>query len=439
MAVDGFAGNSIDAADVARPGKGSALECCPSLPVLDEFAVSLVDVTIADEPASAPPPPPPPLCAATPPPCVTGPKLSSTRVAELALLGACFLWGASFISCKAGLNDASPMVFTTLRFTLGSAILVPLYWKDLSRAHAKGAAVVGFLLWLGFALQTAGLYRTTAARNAFLTALCIPLTPLCECVLFWRRPRGSELASAAAALLGTFLLTRAPAGANPADADAAPGEPPAEAGSSFNAGDWLSLGCALVFALHVIALNKYSNNGEAAFKSIAVGQVAVTALLSALLCGVLEPPSLRVTPSLLFAVFFTGTLATALSMTIFTWAQKRLSASRSTIICATESLFAAVFSFLVFGERLGGVALVGASIIILSIVLGEVRLPPLPPPSWLPAGAHATWVRVFAQMPPQAAPDGHAKGAADEEEAEMPEINTKEGERVGLLSAGATD
>ena len=73
-------------------------------------------------------------------------------------------------------------------------------------------------------------------------------------------------------------------------------------------------------------------------------------------------------------------------------------------------MFAAFFSYLVNGEVLGGVGCVGAVLIILSVVVGETKLPPAP--AWLPEPARALWERAR-----QAQLDGAAEHAAAEPQA----------------------
>jgi drug/metabolite transporter (DMT)-like permease len=270
--------------------------------------------------AEQPAPAPAAAAAAAAPPR----KLSQQRVAEASIAGVCVLWGGSFVVVKRAFDDASPMVFTALRFFLALAALLCLYGRRMRRERFAGAAVVGVLLFVGFSFQAAGLARTTPSRSAFLTAICIPMTPLFQAALLRRAPRAMELLGAALALVGTFMLTGGRSGG--ADADA-------PHGAAFNTGDVLSLACAVVFAFHMIAINHWGA-GEG-FATVAVGQVAVTAVLSALLCPLFETPALRLTPAVALAIAATGLLATALAFTVLVWAQTHTSATRAAIICAT--------------------------------------------------------------------------------------------------------
>ena len=101
-------------------------------------------------------------------------------------------------------------------------------------------------------------------------------------------------------------------------------------------------------------------------------------------------------------------------------------------------MFAAFFSYVFNGEVLSGVGCVGAVLIVLSIVVGETKLPPAP--EWLPPRARALWDRARqAQLegaePHAAAPPAdEAHGEATAAVPAKPE-DIELSERVSLLSS----
>ena len=88
--------------------------------------------------------------------------MSMARKAELALLGVCIIWGASFTVCKDGMRFASPQVFTALRMLVATAALLATYWKGLDRTHLKGGVVVGAAMYIGEPEPEAGEPRAEA-------------------------------------------------------------------------------------------------------------------------------------------------------------------------------------------------------------------------------------------------------------------------------------
>ena len=73
------------------------------------------------------------------------------------------------------------------------------------------------------------------------------------------------------------------------------------------------------------------------------------------------------------AAAFTGVLATALAFGLQTSAQRYTTASHTALILTGEPVFAALFSYLLIGERLGPRALLGCLLILLGMVVVELR------------------------------------------------------------------
>ena len=171
-------------------------------------------------------------------------KLPVHARAEIALAFVALLWGGTFVMVKAALADISSLVFLSLRFSLAGVLLLLYFRKQtIFRIPVKSlglAALVGALLMSGYVLQTVGLLTTSPAKSAFLTGLYIPLTPIFGAILFRRSPLWQEILGLVLAVAGTALLSW-------------PGE-------RFNMalGDWLTVGCAVAFAFHIVALGHFT-------------------------------------------------------------------------------------------------------------------------------------------------------------------------------------
>ena len=115
--------------------------------------------------------------------------MSRSLKAHLLLVFVTFVWGATFVSIKTALNDASPLTFNAVRMVLAALVLLAIFWRDLrglSRGCFLAGALVGVFLWLGYSFQTPGLQYTTASKSAFLTGMSVVLVPL-FLMLFWRK------------------------------------------------------------------------------------------------------------------------------------------------------------------------------------------------------------------------------------------------------------
>ncbi len=275
--------------------------------------------------------------------------------AELALAGVAFIWGATFVIVKEALQDVSTFLFLALRFTLAAALLAFWLRNRLARgtpAAWGGGALCGGLLFLGYALQTAGLRWTSASNSAFLTGLYVVLVPLLAPLVYRCGPRPVELGGAALAASGTALLS----GGLP---------------SAWSRGDLLTAGCAVAFAAHILAVERYSRQMD--FERLSLMQIAVVAALAWAAAAWIEPARIVWSARLWTALLTTSVLATAVSFVLYTWAQGQTSAARAALIFALEPVFAGLVAWTAAGERWTAASLGGAALILAAIVLVELK------------------------------------------------------------------
>ena len=337
-----------------------------------------------------------------------GAVLSPRRRAELGSLLAWLAMGLAYVVVKRAFDDASPFLFNCVRFCISFVFLLAVYPRRRVhlRAHAAGSLVVGACLSAGTLFQTAALSVISPSRCAFLTALCVPITPLLEPALTRRAPPPGVLLSAAMAAVGTYLLTDGGGGAGWGRGDnlmvralravapnarvTAAAALPSRArvrgtaarravGRAAAAADglrltaWLlgaQIACAVLYACHFLMLNRYAN--AESYESIAVGQVLVTAVTGAPFIALDADIKLLATPYCIAGLLSVGIFATGCVFAILSWAQRHVSASRTAVLCATEPLFAAFFAFVILGEMLSGKAIGDGAIIVVSVVVSSV-------------------------------------------------------------------
>jgi drug/metabolite transporter (DMT)-like permease len=300
--------------------------------------------------------------------------MSRSLKAHLLLLGVVFVWGATFVLVKDALSDISPLLFNLLRMVLATVCLGAVYGRRLGRLD-KGAilsgGLVGLCLATGYEFQTAGLRLTTPSKSAFITGLVVVIVPLLL-IVPRLRPAGSHAPGwnaylgALLAFFGIVLLTT-----------------PADAGFDFhhtNFGDLLTLGCAIGFSFHMLALAHFSP--KVRFEQLAVLQVGFAAVFMALSLPVFEKPFVHWSTRVLIALAIAAVLATAAAFTIQSWAQQYLPATHTALLLTLEPVFAWITSFLVLGERLGMRSGMGALLILAGIGITELL------PSRIQATAH---------------------------------------------------
>jgi drug/metabolite transporter (DMT)-like permease len=280
--------------------------------------------------------------------------LSTSRRAELSLLLLAFFWGTTFPLVKIALNFCSPFLFLAIRFALATLIIWLIYSKRISfidKAALKAGIILGILLFLGFAFQTVGLKYTAASKSAFITGLFVILVPPLSVLIVKEKPKFFSLIGVILAISGLWLMTR-------------------PKGSEFGFGDLLTLFCAISFSFHVIYVQIYSRRFE--FEKLVFVQLLTTTILSVPSMFLFERIRFVYDLDLLSAILVTALFATALGITIQNRMQKDTTATKASLIYTMEPVFAAIFSYLILGEILGLMGMLGAGLILSGMLCSEL-------------------------------------------------------------------
>lgn len=271
------------------------------------------------------------------------PANNKTR-AVVALLVAAFLFGATFVVIKAALEDIEPLTFVAWRFLIGAVVLA-LFAIPRGKTIWLHGTIAGVLLFAGYALQTGGLALTSASNSALITGLYVVFTPFLAAVFKKRPPSGWVVGAAAGSFVGLFLLT---------DTD----------GLSLSSGDLLTLGCALAFAFHIIALARYARHHPVVpFTTVQLGVTALLAFPSAWLIEGTGLPSSKVVGALVL----TGLGVSVGGFLLQVWSQTVLGPSTAAVVLAAEPAFGVATAWVVLDERLDSGGWVGAALIVLAI------------------------------------------------------------------------
>lgn len=273
------------------------------------------------------------------------------RRAILALVAAAFLFGATFVVVKSALDHIAPVEFVAWRFLIGAVVLATLTLPKGKKIWWRGA-VAGAALFAGFALQTAGLQFTTASNSALITGLYVVFTPFLASALSRRWPSPWVVAGALTAFAGVALLTGVD-------------------GLSLGRGDWLTVGCALAFAVHIIILAHWAHQHPVI--PFTMVQMGVTSLLAFAFAMFFEGGVGLPDRSVWAALALTGIGVTAGAYLLQIWAQTVVGPSTTAVVLAAEPAFGVAAGWIVLGEHLDVSGWIGAGLILTAIYIVITR------------------------------------------------------------------
>jgi drug/metabolite transporter (DMT)-like permease len=282
--------------------------------------------------------------------------------ANLLLLAVAVIWGSAFVAQAEGMAGVGPLTFTGIRFLLGTAIVLPLAWREWQLLAARGArpvpadalgiSALGLLLMLGAALQQIGIASTTVTNAGFLTALYVPLVPLLAWLILRTRPHWSVWPTSLGCLGGTWLLSGAEA-LDPLVGDA-----------------WV-IASSVFWALHLLFVGRIADRIAAPFL-VACGQFLVCGLVSLLCAGLSEVITLAGIRQALLPIVYAGVVSVAIGFTAQVVGQRYAQPADAAIILSAETVFAAFFGFLLMGDRLNASGVAGCALILVCIVVVQV-------------------------------------------------------------------
>lgn len=276
---------------------------------------------------------------------------------DLVLLAVAIVWGASYLSAKAITPYATVPAMLSVRFAIATFAMIAI-WLIRRRRFSKTDLLLGTFFGLTqsaiMSVETYGLKITSATNAGLLISLTIIFTPIMESAWSKRWLPRSFFLAAVGAIVGVALLVTGNGIQEP------------------NVGDLLLFIAAIVRAVHVTAQGVLTKNKDASSFNMILMQ-CLTATLVFLVVDIQGAIDAVQTfgPSQ-----WAGTLFLALFCSVFAfvaqlWAIRRTSASRSSLLLATEPIWAVVIAVLFGGETLAILGVIGALIIIVSCYIGQ--------------------------------------------------------------------
>lgn len=278
--------------------------------------------------------------------------------ADLTLLFISIIWGSAFVAQRIAGQVGSVYLFNGARYLLAGLMVLPFAFRAAKgskpgRAQWTWMGAAGGLLFVAAALQQAGMLYTSAANAGFITSLYVVIVPI-VLFLFWQeQPHWLAVVAVGLAVAGAFLLS--------------------SGGQSLKLqrGDALELMGAGAWALHVILAGKFASRFEPV--SFSVGQLLICGMLNFGVGLAAEPGGLAQLPGLAVPVAYTALLALGLGYTLQIWAQRHTPPADAALILGLESVFAALAGWMVLGELLTGIQILGCVLIFAAVLASQAK------------------------------------------------------------------
>lgn len=291
-----------------------------------------------------------------------------TKTSYLLLFLATIVWGFAFVAQKNAsvIPVFSVGAFRSLFATLFLIAVIPIIDKltksdrrlikngrpDFSATEIVGGVILGVIITVASAFQQYGIERTSASKAAFITALYVVIVPIFASVL-GKRPGITSIISIPIAVLGFYLLC-------------------INKDESFAIADLLVLICAVIFSVHIIAVDHLSPKCDGVRMScVQFATAAVLNLAASLIIGeTFAPENLVIAiPDLLFL----GILSSGVAYTLQIVGQKNTDPTISSLILSLESVFGVIGAALILNERMSPREYIGCGVVFLAILLAQAE------------------------------------------------------------------
>ena len=278
----------------------------------------------------------------------------------IALLGATVIWGSAFIAQSVGMDKIGPFTFQAVRCFLAVVFLFPAsalfskgkpFWKSWADpALWRSGVICGLALFAASSLQQIGLVYTDAGKAGFLTAMYIVFVPFLG-LFVGQKPGRNALLSLIPAIVGLYLLS-------------------CTSVSGINKGDVLLLLCAVAFSVQILLIDRHCA-GLDGLKLNCI-QALVVAVLSVPWALLTETVDASRIASCWLPLGYAGILSMGVAYTLQIVGQKRVAPSAAALLMSLESVFAALFGWLLLHETMTRAEELGCVLVFAAVIISQL-------------------------------------------------------------------
>ncbi len=290
---------------------------------------------------------------------------------SIMLFLAAFIWGSTFVFQREAMDHIEPFTFNACRSFVGFLVLIPVVLafrkkkvkdgviksKDLdtlNRNSFKAGVVCGIALVIASSFQQIGISMTTSGKAGFITAIYIIMVPILS-IFIGNKVPGKIWFSALLAMSGFYLLC-------------------VKEGFSVNPGDIYCLICAFCFSVQIMLIDHYMKKDwliDPVMMSLI--EFLTVGVISLVLMFLFETPTLSSVIRAAYPIFYAGALSSGIAYTLQILGQRDTPPELAPLIMSLESVFAALFGWLILSEALTKKELAGCALVFAAVTLAQLR------------------------------------------------------------------
>lgn len=276
-----------------------------------------------------------------------------------------FIWGTAFVAQSVGTGYVGPFTFNCARSLIGGVVLIPCIWlldriaptekKRTPEPKEKkrlliGGILCGILLCLASNFQQMGIAYTTVGKAGFITAFYIIIVPILG-IFLKKKCAPTVWIGVILALAGLYFLCITEE-------------------FSIGKGDALVFICALLFAIHILVIDHYTElvNGI----KMSCIQFFVCGILSGILMFLFENPRISEIIAAWQPILYAGVLSCGVGYTLQIVGQKGINPTVASLILSLESVISVLAGFVVLKQHLSGREVAGCILMFAAIILAQL-------------------------------------------------------------------
>lgn len=297
--------------------------------------------------------------------------MSKRMQGNIMLVITAFIWGCAFVAQRTGMEYIGPFAFNGIRCLLGTVVLLPVIFlmgkasshresatsaaetKDMkynTKTGVIGGIACGVCLFAASTLQQIGIVYTTAGKAGFITALYIVLVPILG-MFVGKKVRPVLWICVILAACGLYLLCM-------------------KEDFSISKGDFLELGAAFGFSLHILVVDYFSEKADGV--KLSCMQFFVCGVLSIICMFLFETVHFSDVWACAVPILYAGVMSCGVAYTFQIVAQKYTEPTVASLLMSLESVFAVIAGVLILHEQVSLKEGAGCLIMFIAIILAQL-------------------------------------------------------------------